>query len=89
MPGDLVVTGETRCTCEIIQKSRSEISNMSTTAALLPKPGGGGAWQKIDGKWQSAAVSEKNVNLKPKLGDIKTERNLDIQVGSGQKAAKY
>ena len=47
---------------------------------LLPKPGGGGAWQKIDGKWQSAA-SEKNDSIKPKLGDIKTERNLDIQVG--------
>ena len=62
---------------------------MSSTAVLLPKPGGGGAWQKIDGKWQSASVSEKNENLKPKLGDIKTERNLDIQVGSGQKAAKY
>ena len=54
---------------------------MSTTAVLLPKPGGGGAWQKIDGKWQSASVSEKNENLKPKLGDIKTERNLDIQAG--------
>ena len=46
----------------------------------VSKPGGGGAWQKIDGKWQSA-VSEKNDNIKPKLGDIKTERNLDIQVG--------
>ena len=61
---------------------------MSTSAVLLPKPGGGGAWQKIDGKWQSA-VSEKNDNIKPKLGDIKTERNLDIQVGYRQKAAKY
>ena len=51
-----------------------------SAAAILSKPGGGGAWQKIDGKWQSAA-SEKNANIKPKLGDIKTERNLDIQVG--------
>ena len=61
---------------------------MSTTAVLLPKPGGGGAWQKIDGKWQSGSVSEKNDNLKPKLGDIKTERNLDIQVGLRTKSCK-
>ena len=48
---------------------------MSTSAVLLPKPGGGGAWQKIDGKWQSAASKIGNPQ-QPKL----TERNLDIQV---------
>ena len=58
-----------------------------STAAILAKPGGGGAWQKIDGKWQSS-VSETNANIKPKLGDIKTERNLDIQVGLRTKSCK-
>ena len=58
-----------------------------STAAILAKPGGGGAWQKIDGKWQSS-VSETNSNIKPKLGDIKTERNLDIQVGLRTKSCK-
>ena len=44
-----------------------------STKVLMTKPSGG-AWQKIDGKWQATGETPR-----PNLRIVKTERNLDIQ----------
>ena len=71
---------------------------MSPSAVLLPDNGGrgvggsrGGAWQKINGKWQTApapAQCEAGGAGSDNSSDNTEERSLDIQAQQTQSAAK-